>query len=140
MIEALITVALIAILAALALPAYSGYRDRAKSAVAIREIAAMSTRIGLYWQDEHKFPDGLADVKIAGQLDPWGQPYVYYNVDARGRGGARKDKALNPVNTDFDVYSLGPDGKTKPQVSQKDSLDDLIRANNGAYVGKAADF
>jgi hypothetical protein len=28
----------------------------------------------------------------------------------------------------------------KSQVSQKDSLDDIVRARNGAYVGLARDF
>ena len=72
--------------------------------------------------------------------DPWGIPYVYYNVAANGKGGARKDHALNPINTDFDLYSKGPDKETKPQISHKSSLDDVIRARSGAFIGVAADF
>lgn len=90
--------------------------------------------------ERRALPGSLGDVGLGGKLDPWGRPYVYYNVEANGRGGARKDRRLNPLNTDFDLYSLGPDGKTKPQVSQKDSLDDVIRASNGRFVGNAADF
>jgi general secretion pathway protein G len=74
------------------------------------------------------------------RTDPWGQPYQYYNIAANGKGGARKDKALNPLNSDFDLYSVGPDGLTKSQVSNKDSLDDVIRANNGGFIGNASDF
>ena len=59
---------------------------------------------------------------------------------ANGKGGARKDHALNPLNTDYDLYSSGADGQSKPQITQKLSLDDVIRASNGAYVGLASDF
>lgn len=35
---------------------------------------------------------------------------------------------------------MGPDGVTKSQVTQKDSVDDVIRAGNGSYVGPASGF
>jgi general secretion pathway protein G len=104
------------------------------------EIAAMSAAIKGWQLDARSYPNALAEVKVATPLDPWGRAYVYYNVDANGRGGARKDKALNPINTDFDLYSMGPDGKTKSQVTQKDSVDDILRANDGGFIGVAADF
>jgi general secretion pathway protein G len=139
-IELMMVIGLIAILAAVALPAYNNYRDKARSVEAVQQIAVMAAAIKTYWQDARAYPATLADVQLAGMIDPWGQPYVYYNVDANGKGGARKDHALNPLNTDFDLYSIGPDGKTKKQISQKDSLDDLIRAGDGAFLGVAADF
>lgn len=133
-------IGLIAILAAVALPAYDRYRDKARSFEAVQHIAAMAAVIKTYWQDARAYPATLADIRMAGVTDPWGRPYVYYNIEANGKGGARKDHALNPLNTDFDLYSVGPDGKTKRQISQKDSLDDLIRARDGAFLGVAADF
>lgn len=139
-IELMMVIGLIAILAAVALPAYNNYRDKARSVEAVQQIAVMAAAIKTYWQDARAYPATLADIHLAGMIDPWGRPYVYYNVDANGKGGARKDHALNPLNTDFDLYSVGPDGKTKKQISQKDSLDDLIRAGDGAFLGVAADF
>jgi general secretion pathway protein G len=139
-IEVMIVVGLLAILAAIALPSYSNYRDKARSVEAAQQITVMAAAIKTYWQDARAYPATLADVHLDSMIDPWGRPYVYYNVDANGKGGARKDHALNPLNTDFDLYSVGPDGKTKKQISQKDSLDDLIRARDGAFVGVAADF
>ena len=85
-------------------------------------------------------PNSWADMPQARTIDPWGRPYVYYNIDANGKGGARKDHALNPLNTDYDMYSIGPDGQTKSQITQKDSVDDVIRASNGGYVGLASGF
>ena len=140
LIEVLTVVALVGVLTLVALPSYTSHKNKVLSLRAAQEIAAMSSSASNYWNDARAYPTNLADIGMAGKTDPWGRPYVYYNIAANGRGGARKDHALNPINTDFDLYSVGPDGKTKPQVSQKDSLDDVIRANNGAFVGRAADF
>jgi general secretion pathway protein G len=35
---------------------------------------------------------------------------------------------------------VGADGQTQPQINNKVSLDDVIRALNGAYIGLASDF
>jgi general secretion pathway protein G len=140
LVEVLTVVALIGVLAAVTYPFYSNYRSKILVRQAVVDLIAMSTSIGNYWNDGHAFPASLADVGLSGKLDPWGRPYVYYNVAANGIGHARKDHALNPLNTDFDLYSLGPDGKTKPQITQRDSVDDIIRGSNGAFYGVAADF
>ena len=140
MMELMLTVGLVGVLASIAVAAYQGYRERVRENQTAREIAAMSADIQRFALDRRVFPDSLADIGQAGRLDPWGRPYVYYNVEANGKGGARKDHKLNPLNTDFDLYSLGKDGKSKPQITQKDSVDDMIRASNGRFVGKACDF
>ena len=140
LIELMLILGLVAVLLAIALPSYGLYREKARQRQAATEITTMSATIKLRWEDERAYPASLAAAQMAGRLDPWGRPYVYYNVEANGLGGARKDHALNPINTDFDLYSMGPDGVTKKQVTQKDSVDDVIRANNGAFVGVAADF
>ncbi|WP_298011150.1 prepilin-type N-terminal cleavage/methylation domain-containing protein [uncultured Aquabacterium sp.] len=139
LIEVLLIVALIGVLAAIALPMYTGYQDRARTRMAAQDIAAMSVQIQRHWDDNRAFPADLAAIG-ASRNDPWGRPYVYYNVDANGRGGARKDRSLNPINSDFDLYSMGPDGVTKSQVSNQDSLDDVIRGRDGQYVGVASEF
>ena len=136
----MLIVVLIGVLVAVALPFYRGYQERIRIAQAINDIRVMSAVASNYWNDNHGYPSSLADIGQAGKLDPWGNPYVYYNIDANGKGHARKDHALNPLNTDFDLYSDGVDGKSKPQITQKDSVDDVIRASNGAYVGLASGF
>ena len=140
LIELMLAVALLGILVTIALPFYKGYKERVRVAQAVTDISAMSAVASNYWNDTHSYPNGLADIGMASKLDPWGYPYVYYNVDANGKGHARKDHALNPLNTDFDLYSVGADGATKSQITQKDSLDDVIRASNGTYVGLASKF
>jgi general secretion pathway protein G len=140
LLEMAIVAGIVAVLLALALPAYQRYRDKMLSGQAVQDIAMMSAAIAAWQQYHGSFPPSLASVNHGGQLDPWGRPYVYYNVDAGGRGHARKDRALNPLNTDFDLYSRGPDGITHNQVSHRSSGDDIIRAGNGRFLGIARDF
>ncbi len=140
LVELIVGLLLIAVLTAVAMPFYKGYKERARVSQAITDIAAISLAVDNYRIDNRAYPASLADIGLAGRLDPWGNPYVYYNIDASGKGGARKDHALNPLNTDFDIYSVGADGQTKPQITQKDSLDDVIRASNGAFLGLASAF
>lgn len=138
--EILLVVLLVGILLAVAYPFFKGHKEKIRISQAVQDITAISAAVSNYWMDNRAYPASLTDIGLAGKLDPWGHPYVYYNIDANGKGGARKDHALNPLNTDFDVYSAGADGLSKPQITQKDSLDDVLRASNGAFVGLASDF
>jgi general secretion pathway protein G len=55
-------------------------------------------------------------------------------------GQARKDRALVPINTRFDLYSLGKDGRSAAPLTAADSQDDIVRANDGAFIGLARDY
>jgi general secretion pathway protein G len=79
---------------------------------------------------------------MAIPLDPWGNEYQYLNIRAAGGGvgGFRKDGNLNPLNTDFDLYSMGADGSSAGPLSAKKSRDDIVRANNGAFIGLGEDY
>ncbi len=140
LIELMLVIMLIGILLTVGLPFFQGFQEKARIAQAAHDIMAISAAATNYSIDNRAYPDTLADIGLAGKLDPWGRPYVYYNIDANGKGGARKDHALNPLNTDFDVYSVGADGQSKLQITSKDSLDDILRASNGSFVGLASDF
>ena len=52
----------------------------------------------------------------------------------------RKDGALNPLNSDFDLYSMGEDGESQAPLNAALARDDIVRANNGAFVGRAKDY
>lgn len=140
LVELMLVVLLIGVLVAVALPAYSTYQKRIRTTHAVAEIGAMSALIDIYARDMRNNPPDLAAIGHGGKTDPWGHPYKYYDVAGNGRGHARKDRSLNPINGDFDLYSMGPDGKTKPQITQRDSVDDIIRASSGQFIGVAADF
>jgi general secretion pathway protein G len=145
LVEMMITVAIIGILAAIAIPAYNNYIERARVSSAVSDIAAMSVQIEQYFVENRVYPDSLADVKLNGKLDPWGMPYGYLNLLKNGNGGARRDKYLNPLNSDFDLYSLGKDKNmptmmVKLRITLTNSLDDVIRARDGKFIDLAAKF
>jgi general secretion pathway protein G len=52
----------------------------------------------------------------------------------------RKDRFLVPINSDYDLYSMGPDGESKRNLNTPVSRDDVIRARDGAYIGVAELF
>jgi general secretion pathway protein G len=139
LVELLIAIAIIAILASIAIPSYEDYKEKARVTQAVEDMASISLHIGQYWQDARAYPDTLADVG-QNKTDPWGNPYQYLNLDKNGNGGARRDKNLNPLNSDFDLYSRGKDNKSKLPISQKDSLDDVLRANDGKFMDLAKNY
>lgn len=138
-----ITLVIAGLLTALAVPAYNGFIDRARVAKAIGDIGAISVEIESFrLRNEDRIPNNLAELDIDVLLDPWGQHYEYLNIDTAGpgKGGFRKDGNLNPLNTDFDLYSIGGDGKSAGPLSAKASRDDVVRANNGAFIGLGEDY
>jgi len=140
LIELMVTVGLVALLAGIAVPSYQQWRVKALSRQAGQEIAVMATAIKQYQVDNRDYPADLAAVGLSGKLDPWGHGYVYLPAPANGHGGQRKDKHLNPINTDFDLFSMGPDGDYRDQLDNARSVDDIVRANNGGFIGIAADY
>ncbi|MGE0358045.1 MAG: prepilin-type N-terminal cleavage/methylation domain-containing protein [Burkholderiales bacterium] len=141
MVELTIVLAIVAILAALASAAYGRYRDRVLVNQAVTDIGAIATALKLHQNDAREFPATLGEVGFDQKLDPWGRPYQYYNLETRrGNGQARKDKKLAPLNSDFDLYSLGKDGQSKAPLVTPVSRDDVVRARDGRFIGLAKDF
>ncbi len=60
--------------------------------------------------------------------------------DAASLSKARKDHFMVPINTDYDLYSMGADGKSLAPLTAKASQDDIIRANDGLFIGRASEF
>jgi len=142
LIEMVITVAMLATLAAIAIPIYQSYLDRARNTAATSDILVLQLKIQVYVEEEGKPPDSLSDLKWEN-LDPWGHPYQYLDFADAGpgwKGMARKDRFLVPLNSTYDLYSKGKDGQSKPPLTAKMSQDDIIRANDGAFVGLASMF
>ncbi len=56
------------------------------------------------------------------------------------KGKPRKDRFLHPINSDYDLYSMGKDGESVEPLTAKKSHDDVIRANDGSFVGLSVEF
>ena len=137
-IEFAVVLVIIALTYATLSPAVMNLVDTAKSADTSEEIDDMQDLIDDYFDTNGFFPDSLEDVFDPVPLDPWGNPYQYTNHDnVQGQGKKRKDKNLVPINSDYDLYSMGPDGKTTSALTASISHDDVVRGRNGAYVGVA---
>lgn len=141
LIELLIVSAIFAILIILGVARYNDHKEEVRVQQAVADILSMSALITQYLNDNHTAPDSLADVRLQGKIDPWGHPYMYTNLmSPASAGDARKDKNLHPLNSDFDLYSMGADGDTKRPLTANVSRDDIIRARDGRFVGFAKDF
>jgi len=134
-------IAIVLTIAAIAVPNLMAALDAARIARAVSDIHTLEDEITLYLTIYGQFPDSLTQIGYGGLLDPWGNPYQYLNhATMRGNGQARKDRFLVPLNSDYDLYSMGKDGASVPPLTAPTSQDDIVRASNGSYVGLASQF
>ncbi|PCI57446.1 MAG: prepilin-type cleavage/methylation domain-containing protein [Methylophilaceae bacterium] len=141
LIELLIVIAIIGVLAAIAIPGYQDYTEKVRVAQAISDISSLAVKIEAHWQDARAYPSSLADVDASGMLDPWDNTYRYLNLShPSSTGPARKDRNLVPLNSDFDLYSIGKNGTSTPPISTAQSADDILRANDGRFLDLAAKY
>jgi general secretion pathway protein G len=141
--DLMVTLVIASMLVTLAVPAYDRFISRAKIAKAIGDIGSLSIAIEQFrLNNQDRIPDSLDELAVDIPLDPWGRPYAFLNIRAvvPGKGAFRKDGKLNPLNSDFDLYSRGRDGDSKGPLSAKASRDDIVRANDGAFIGLGQDY
>jgi len=143
LIELMIVIVIIGILSSIAIPSYFSSKEKAKMAATISEIKILEKMIQTYNIDHDSYPETLEDLGMKAPQDPWGNPYQYLKIEGsekKGVGNMRKDHNMVPVNSDFDLYSKGKDGKSQTPFTSKASRDDIVRANNGRYIGLVSDY
>jgi general secretion pathway protein G len=119
------------------------YIERTKIEIAIADITLISGELDTYYTVHNSYPDSLSALGLNDDAltDEWGFSYRYLNIaTVKGNGKLRKDHSLVPINTDYDLYSVGKDGKTASPLTSALSRDDIVRAKNGAFIGKATDY
>ena len=96
---------IIGLLAGLGVPRFSEMTEGARVVRAIGDLRTLSQALVTL----DSLPASLADIGFINEIDPWGNPYVYYRFPpAPGRApppGARKDRFLVPINSRYDLYS-----------------------------------
>jgi general secretion pathway protein G len=141
LIEVLIVIAILGTLSGIAIPMYKNYIEKARIVTAIAEISILQKEIAEYETKNNVLPDTLNDIGRGNLLDPWDNSYQYLNfANVIGMGPLRKDQFLVPLNSDYDLYSMGKDGLSMPPLTANASHDDIIRANNGTYIGIASEY
>ena len=161
-VEAEAEIAILATLAGISLPFNSHQIEKAGISKAIAEIGKLGLLAkkekeekdkGKGKEDKEKgkkdkekiasptdLPHSLADIGYEDLQDPWGNPYQFANHADISQGQRRKYKSTVPLNTDYDLYSMGPDGSTTAPITSKAGYDDIIRASDGEYIGPASQF
>jgi len=140
LLELLIAVAILGVAAAIAIPIYNQYKVKLDNAIAVTDIVRIQVVVESYYQANDIYPNSLTDVNMNLLLDPWGIAYEYLNLAGAPIGQMRKDQALVPINSEYDLYSKGPDGASIMPLTASVSRDDIVRANNGSFIGVAADY
>ena len=141
LLETALAVTIITTIAAIAIPGYTECINNAKIVRAIGDIKYIQSEIDQFHLANNALPDSLEDLKMENTTDPWGNPYQYLAIaGAKSRGDCRKDKFLVPLNTDYDLYSMGRDGSSVPPLTAKPSRDDIVRASNGSFIGLAVNY
>ena len=151
-IELLIAFAILSIMVALAWSSFENFKKKIAIAEAKNTIGMIQKAIIGYRAEYGYYPADIDDVDMGElPLDPWGYDYEYLRIEeppsqgkiigkpagAGDKGKQRKDRFLVPLNSDFDLYSIGEDGASVPPISGKVSHDDVLRANNGTFIDLA---
>ena len=118
--------------------------DRARISQARSDIAMMGNKITDNFVDYGQYPVTLEELDFSKLHDPYGFAYEYLLIFDKKKneikGKWRKDRFLVPLNYDFDLYSVGKDGKSVAPLTAKASHDDIIRANNGRFIDLASKY
>ena len=88
LVELMLTVAVVGILTAIAVPSYQAYTDKTKEKKAIGDIAIISNIIDEFVMGNGILPANLAAVPGTNFPDPWGNPYQYLNIATAKKKGA----------------------------------------------------
>jgi general secretion pathway protein G len=144
LLEIMFACAILGLLLAIAVPIYRSTVEKQKIRVCVNDLLKISMALERY-RTAHgmHLPDSLDELGNIERRDPWGFEYRYLNFssDESGiKGKIRKDHNLHPLNSEFDLYSVGPDGNSVPPLTGKPSHDDIVFARDGGFIGPAKDF
>jgi general secretion pathway protein G len=112
LVELLLVLVILAVLAMVVVPKFTGRSEQARVAAAGTGLSNIRTQLDAFEVDYGRFPDSL-DALVSPPatattqrppyfdklpIDPWGNPFVYRCPGTRNASG-------------YDLYSWGPDGR-----------------------------
>jgi prepilin-type N-terminal cleavage/methylation domain-containing protein len=145
LIELMIVMAIISVLATIGYFKYSAFIEQTKVTKAIAEVKEIARMIDEFKDLNGRYPENLDELGRGTFKDPWGNPYQYVNIAEDDKKGsdkqkARRDRNQKPINTYYDLWSIGADGDYQQQVNGAKSRDDIIYAWDGDFVGLGKDL
>lgn len=143
LLELMMAAAVVCLLMGIAVPTYRGIVEKQTVNQAVRDLVSIAAALEKYRTLHFELPDSLDELSGVPRTDPWGYQYRFLNFqsDVKNiKGKIRKDHNLHPLNSEFDLYSVGPDGRSVPPLTGKPSRDDVIWARDGSFVGLASDY
>jgi len=144
--ELIVVITIIGILSTIGVNVYKHFIDSARNTRAVAEIRMFEKEIMNFLNDTEKLPYNLDELGRGFALDPWKNDYQYINFDSPGAEDNRRTKGAkgkgkgSPLNSDYDLYSMGKDGMSEPVLTDDASKDDIIRADDGGYTGLASEY
>ncbi|CAH2031092.1 prepilin-type N-terminal cleavage/methylation domain-containing protein [Trichlorobacter ammonificans] len=133
LVELLVVLAVLAVLALMAVQVLNSYVVSVKVGRTSADIRTIEKTLAAYYIEKNQYPASLKDVGMGEQSDPWMNLYEYRLL--AGGVEALEDSLGIALNTDYDLYSKGPDGVSAIAAGDASALDDIVRANDGQYAG-----
>jgi len=149
--ELVIVLTIMRTLATMSIPILADAVESAYVAQAIGDIRTLQIEITRYNVQMGKLSDSLNELGISDLVDPWGNQYRYLNFNnakesnkwggtEEGTEKPRKDRFLVPINSTYDLYSMGKDGESREALDPNESVDDIVRASDGSFIGLAPQY
>jgi len=140
-IELLIVMAILMIISAMAIPSMQSAILSARISRSVGDVRTIGQAALGYYAENGAAPNTLADIGYDQQVDPWDQPYQYVPfTPTTSTAQMRTDAFGVPINTFFDLYSMGADLQTATSLTAPQSQDDVIWGNDGTYLGLASNY
>jgi len=136
LVELLVVVAIIGILSGIGLSGFGKVRVQARNTRAAAEIRVIEKDINSYAVEKGTYPPSLAEIGRDNLIDPWGHRYeyrLYSPGNMRTIGGIEQ-------NLDYDLFSVGSSGDFAKSLIDPKSRDDIVRLNEGRWVGYVANY
>jgi len=131
LVELLVVCAIIGILSGIGLSGFGKVRVQARNTRAAAEIRVIEKDINSYAVEKGTYPPSLAEIGRADLIDPWGHNYIYWPYSP----GSMRTAGGEELNSDYDLFSVGANGNYDPSIGLANSKDDVIRLDDGGWVG-----
>ncbi len=112
LLELIVAIAIVGVISAISTSAHTGYIDTTNNSQAVSQIRILSLLIDDYALENGEYPESLRDIGNENIKDPWGNPYVYLNLNSKnGPGddehGGSDDDDNDHGRSDDDDYEHG---------------------------------